>query len=156
LAKLNDVIAATENSLAEEQKHEEKLNQDIALADGRLKKLENQLKEVSKDLDRAQINKYQAIARTKKMQLEETLKFYFTSSKVLGRISSLCQPVSERYEMAVTRVLVKKMDFIVVDTEETAQKCIEYLRANKLKPETFLPIENLNVSVSLLQVFCTG
>lgn len=58
--------------------------------------------------------------------------------------------------MAVTRVLEKKMDFIVVDTEETAQKCIEYLRANKLKPETFLPIENLNVSVSLLQVFCTG
>jgi structural maintenance of chromosome 1 len=153
LAKLNDVIAATENSLAEEQKHKEKLGQDIALADGRLKKLENQLKEVSKDLDRAQINKYQAIARTKNMQLEETLKFYFTPSKVLGRISSLCQPVSERYEMAVTRVLEKKMDFIVVDTEETAQKCIEYLKANKLKPETFLPIEDLNVSLSLLQDF---
>ena len=145
LAKLNDSIAAAEDSQAEEKKRQEELEGNIESADGRLQELENQLKKVEKDLDRAQFNRYQAIARTKKMELEEALKFHFSPSKVFGRISSLCQPVSERYEMAVTRVLEKKMDFIVVDTEETAQMCIDYLNANKLKPETFLPIDRLHV-----------
>lgn len=43
------------------------------------------------------------------------------------------------------------MDSIVVNTELTARKCIEYLRNKQLGIETFLPIDSLRPK-NLIQV----
>ena len=45
-----------------------------------------------------------------------------------------------RYNVAVTKVFKKHMHSIVVDTEQTAQECILYLRNHMLDRETFLPL----------------
>ena len=44
---------------------------------------------------------------------------------VRGRLVELCRPTSKRYQTAVTRVLGKQAESIVVDTEDTCFKCIQ-------------------------------
>jgi structural maintenance of chromosome 1 len=45
--------------------------------------------------------------------------------RVLGRVSDLCKPVSRKYDAAVATVLGRNIDSIVVDTQATAQECME-------------------------------
>jgi len=42
-------------------------------------------------------------------------------------------------------VLGKYMDAIVCDTEKTAKDCIQYMKEQRIDPETFLPIDYLDV-----------
>lgn len=37
----------------------------------------------------------------------------------------MCQPTHKRYNVAVTKVLGKYMEAIIVDTEKTARRCIQ-------------------------------
>ena len=45
--------------------------------------------------------------------------------------------------MAITRVLLKHLDSIVVDNEVTARRCIQYLYDQRMDRETFLPLNYL-------------
>ncbi|CAG2067555.1 unnamed protein product [Timema podura] len=54
---------------------------------------------------------------------------------------NMCQPIHKRYNVAITKVLGKYMEAIVVDTEKTARQCIQYLKEQMLEPETFLPLD---------------
>lgn len=38
---------------------------------------------------------------------------------------NMCQPTHKRYNVAVTKVLGKYMEAIIVDTEKTALRCIQ-------------------------------
>ncbi len=42
-------------------------------------------------------------------------------------------------------MLGKYMDAIVCDTEKTAKDCIQYMKEQRIDPETFLPIDYLDV-----------
>lgn len=44
---------------------------------------------------------------------------------------NMCQPTHKRYNVAVTKVLGKYMEAIIVDTEKTARRCIQ---VSNLKP----------------------
>jgi len=55
----------------------------------------------------------------------------------------MCHPISNRYNVAITKVLGKYMEAIIVDSEKTARLCIQYLKDHMLDPETFLPIDYL-------------
>jgi hypothetical protein len=46
-------------------------------------------------------------------------------SGVRGRIVDLCKPIQRKYETAVSVVLGRNIDAIVVDEEKTAIDCIE-------------------------------
>ena len=45
--------------------------------------------------------------------------------------------------MALTKVLGKNMDAIIVDTENTGKECIQYLKEMRAEPETFLPLNTI-------------
>ena len=49
----------------------------------------------------------------------------FSVSGVRGRIVDLCKPIQRKYETAVSVVLGRNIDAIVVDEEKTAIDCIE-------------------------------
>lgn len=52
----------------------------------------------------------------------------------------------KKYAIALTRVMGRHMQAIVVDKESTARLCIQYLREQMLDAETFLPLDYLDVS----------
>ena len=53
------------------------------------------------------------------------LTLRLSSSGVRGRIVDLCKPIQRKYETAVSVVLGRNIDAIVVDEEKTAIDCIE-------------------------------
>ena len=49
-------------------------------------------------------------------------------SGVYGRLFDLCEPVHRRYRIAITKILGRNMDAIVVDSERTGKDCIQYIK----------------------------
>jgi chromosome segregation ATPase len=54
------------------------------------------------------------------------------STGVKGRVVDQCRPTSRKYDTAVSVVLGRNIDSIIVDTEKTAIDCIEVYSFNVL------------------------
>ena len=65
--------------------------------------------------------------------------------RVLGRLMSLCSPTSSKYNVAVTVIMGKNMESIVVDTAATARECIQQLRETRAGVATFIPLDSVKV-----------
>ena len=57
---------------------------------------------------------------------------------------NLCKPIHKRFNIAITKVLGRNMNAIIVDSEQTARKCIQYLKDAMVEPETFLPLNYID------------
>jgi structural maintenance of chromosome 1 len=60
---------------------------------------------------------------------------------VYGRLIDHCEPVHRKYQLAITKVMGKSMDAIVVDTERTARECIQFMKEQHMPSETFYPLD---------------
>ena len=64
---------------------------------------------------------------------------------VLGTLIELCTPEHEKYKVALTVILSKHMDSIVVTTDSVAISCINFLKSNQCPPMTFIPLNSVVV-----------
>ncbi|KAI8377051.1 hypothetical protein EDC96DRAFT_250036 [Choanephora cucurbitarum] len=64
---------------------------------------------------------------------------------VHGKLSDLCRPTQRKYDTAVATVLGRNMDAIVVENEQTAADCIQYMREQHIGTATFLPLHSLSL-----------
>jgi structural maintenance of chromosome 1 len=64
---------------------------------------------------------------------------------VRGRIIDLCKATARKYETALTVVLGRNLEAIVVDEEKTAIDCIEYMRNQRVGQATFIPLDTIQV-----------
>ena len=67
------------------------------------------------------------------------------SNSVRGRVHELCKPKQKKYEAAISTVLGRHFDAIVVDTEKTAKDCIQFLREQRYGQATFIPLDTIQV-----------
>ena len=86
----------------------------------------------------------------KQSEKEQRLKATIADMKrifpgVRGRISELCKPKQKKYGEAVSTVLGRHFDAVVVDTESTAKQCIQYLRDQRRGQATFIPLDTIQV-----------
>lgn len=58
-----------------------------------------------------------------------------------GRLIDHCEPVHRKYQLAITKVMGKSMDAIVVDCEKTARECIQFMKEQRIQSETFYPLD---------------
>ena len=80
----------------------------------------------------------------KELRLKATisdLKRIFPGVK--GRVSELCKPVEKRYQTAVSTVLGRNFDAVIVENEKTAIECIEYLKQQRRGQATFIPLDTI-------------
>ncbi|XP_076357354.1 structural maintenance of chromosomes protein 1A-like isoform X3 [Tachypleus tridentatus] len=130
--------------------------------EGEIKELENELKEVETrqeefeeqlaqesqsqgrdlTLEESQVDKHEDSRRKKKAEIVDHFKRLFPG--VYDRLVNMCQPIHKRYNVAITKVLGRNMEAIVVDTERTARSCIKYLKEQMLEAETFLPLDYID------------
>ncbi|EPQ50920.1 condensin complex subunit SMC1 [Gloeophyllum trabeum ATCC 11539] len=64
---------------------------------------------------------------------------------VRGRVVDLCKPSARKYETAVSVILGRNIDAVVVDEEKTAIDCIEYMRNQRAGQATFIPLDTIQV-----------
>lgn len=62
---------------------------------------------------------------------------------VKGRVSELCKPVEKRYQTAVSTILGRNFDAVIVENEKTAIECIQYLREQRRGQATFIPLDTI-------------
>ena len=108
------------------------------------KALEGKLSIVKEKLNFAKVDSSEMERLTRRRENLESLQRMFAGVK--GSLSSLITPASRKYATAVSVVLGKHLDSIVVDTEKTAIECINYLRLQRRGILTFLPLSSLSVT----------
>ena len=64
---------------------------------------------------------------------------------VHGRVVDLCKPTQQKYNLAVSTVLGRNIDAIVVDHEKVAIDCIEHMRNQRAGQATFIPLDTIQV-----------
>ncbi|KIY73713.1 condensin complex subunit SMC1 [Cylindrobasidium torrendii FP15055 ss-10] len=62
---------------------------------------------------------------------------------VRGRVTDLCKPTQRKYDVAVSVILGRNNDAIIVDEEKTAIDCIEYMRNQRSGQATFIPLDTI-------------
>lgn len=139
--KLTEHIRASENGLEEQNRLYDELKGDVDTSKDRVAKLQRDLDNVTEQLGDAKVDKHDDNRRKKKQELVENFKRAYPG--VYDRMINMCHPISNRYNVAITKVLGKYMEAIIVDSEATARLCIQYLKDHLLDPETFLPIDYL-------------
>ncbi|KZV80769.1 condensin complex subunit SMC1 [Exidia glandulosa HHB12029] len=113
----------------------------------RIAKLE---KEINEKLNTIHHDLLQAGVDQRESEREARLKDTLASLQrvfpgVRGRVVDLCKPTQRKYETAVSVVLGRNIDAVVVDTEKTAIECIEYMRNQRAGQATFIPLDTIQV-----------
>ncbi|CAO1631057.1 unnamed protein product [Parajaminaea phylloscopi] len=62
---------------------------------------------------------------------------------VRGRLVDLCKPTQQKYDQAVSTVLGRNVEAVIVDHEKTAIDCIEYFRNQRVGQATFIPLDTI-------------
>uniref|UniRef100_A0A8B9HUX9 Structural maintenance of chromosomes protein 1A n=1 Tax=Astyanax mexicanus TaxID=7994 RepID=A0A8B9HUX9_ASTMX len=140
IEKLEDYIATSRQSLDEQRRMEEELTEEVELAKRRIDEINMELNQ----LGDARIDRQENSRQQRKAEIMESIKRLYPGS-VYGRLIDLCQPTQKKYQIAVTKVLGKNMDAIIVDSEKTGRDCIQYIKEQRGEPETFLPLDYLEV-----------
>jgi len=139
LEKLQDHIRASEAQLEEQKKLLSDLDCDVGSSRSRIDELTASLEEVTNELGDARVDKHEDNRRKKKQEIVENFKRLFPG--VYDRLINMSNPIHKKYNVAITKQLGRYMEAIVVDTEQTARQCIQYLKDQMLEPETFLPLD---------------
>ncbi|XP_043503390.1 structural maintenance of chromosomes protein 1A-like [Polistes fuscatus] len=140
---LEQYIITTEVILAEQKTLKHNLKDEIIQNNIIMEETQIELNRITNKLNAIQINKFAVSKECEKLKTIRVLKDLFP--EVYGRLFTLCKPIHERYNIAVTKVLWNFKDAIVVKTEKVAKKCIDYLKQQKIRIETFLPLDTLKI-----------
>uniref|UniRef100_A0A671XHP0 Structural maintenance of chromosomes protein 1A n=1 Tax=Sparus aurata TaxID=8175 RepID=A0A671XHP0_SPAAU len=140
IEKLEDYISTSRQSLDEQKRMEEELTEEVESAKRRIDEINMELNQ----LGDARIDRQENSRQQRKAEIMESIKRLYPGS-VYGRLIDLCQPTQKKYQIAVTKVLGKNMDAIIVDSEKTGRDCIQYIKEQRGEPETFLPLDYLEV-----------
>ncbi|KAI4471080.1 structural maintenance of chromosomes smc family member [Holotrichia oblita] len=143
IEKLAEHIRTSEQALLDQKQLRADLQSDVGSSKDRVHEVQKQLDDVLEQLGDARIDKHEDARRKKKQEIVERFKSNYPG--VYDRMINMCQPIHKRYNVAITKVLGKYMEAIVVDTEQTARQCIKYLKEQMLEPETFLPVDYLQI-----------
>ncbi|KAJ3036857.1 Structural maintenance of chromosomes protein 1 [Rhizophlyctis rosea] len=113
----------------------------------RLQQTENEMNErlmdIQNKLTMARVDRSESERETRFKETLDTLRRIYPG--VHGRMFDLIKPTQQKYNLAVSTILGKNMDSVVVDTERTAIDCIQYMREQRSGHATFLPLDNLVV-----------
>ncbi|CAB3989520.1 structural maintenance of chromosomes 1A-like [Paramuricea clavata] len=141
--KLLDYIRTNEERLRIDEGEAQKLEQQISDAERKYKELNDKADGYQSQINESKVDKNENQRFQRKQELLDSLKRLFPG--VYGCLIDLCEPVHKKYNIAITKVLGKNMDAVVVDTERTGKECIQYVKSKNGDPITFLPLDTIQV-----------
>lgn len=150
LKKINERKQATENRIQQTSKEIEQKKKELNnVTSERLRvagvrtELDEKLQEVLSKLVEAESGRKQNEKELRMKEIVATLKRTYPGVK--GRLSELCKPKQKKYAEAVSTVLGRHFDAVVVDNEKTAKDCIQHLRDQRSGQATFIPLDTIQV-----------
>ncbi|XP_057693922.1 structural maintenance of chromosomes protein 1B isoform X2 [Corythoichthys intestinalis] len=142
--KLEEYTKTSRASLDEFHQKEESLQADLQSSRERAIIIQEELKQILHQLEDACLESHESKRQLRRKDMLEKMHRLFADG-VYGRLCDLCSPIHKRYRLAVTKVFGHFLKAIVVSTEKVAQACIKMLKEERAEPETFLPVDYLDV-----------
>ncbi|KAK4983530.1 Structural maintenance of chromosomes protein 1 [Elasticomyces elasticus] len=103
--------------------------------------LDEKLQEVLRKLIEADTGRRESEKDLRAREMVAAMRNLFPG--VRGRVHELCKPKQKKYDTAVSTVLGRHFNSIVVDTEKIAKECIQYLRDKRAGQATFIPLDTI-------------
>ena len=138
-----DVVKSSSKDIDRKKKELNSLTSERLRVSQMRTELEEKLQLALRKLLEADNGKKQSEKELRAKELISALKRIFPGVK--GRVSDLCRPKQKKYADAVSTVLGRNFDSIVVDNEKTAKECIQHLRDQRAGQATFIPLETIQV-----------
>ncbi|KAH3679044.1 hypothetical protein WICMUC_001239 [Wickerhamomyces mucosus] len=104
--------------------------------------INSKLREVLIQLDDLNANQRETHKETKLRENVNTLRRLFPG--VIGLLSDLCQPKEKKFELAVSSILGKNFDAIIVENSSVGQQCITYLKEQRSGVASFIPLDSID------------
>ncbi|KIM37018.1 hypothetical protein M413DRAFT_448746 [Hebeloma cylindrosporum] len=136
ISTLQTELAAARQELENQQSERARISKLQVEADEKLQNIYHQLLQ-------AGFEKNESEKETKMKETIANLQRIFPG--VRGRLVDLCKPTERKYETAVSVILGRNIDAIVVDEEKTAIDCIEYMRNQRAGQATFIPLDTIQI-----------
>lgn len=133
-----------EKTIARDEATVVEMEGEMKRADARKEELKKQLDETKRLIMEANVDKAALERASKALETLRSLKALYPGL-VRGRLMDLCKPVQHQYAKAVEVALGRHLEAIVVRDEETALKCIQYLKDHRLGMATFIPLSTIRV-----------
>ncbi|XP_072519346.1 structural maintenance of chromosomes protein 1B [Salminus brasiliensis] len=143
--KLEDYVVTSNKALEEQREQEEHLAEELEHGRVRMQEVNEELAGVLGELQNARIDSQENRRQQKRDEVLESLRRLYPDV-VYGRLVDLCQPIHKKYQLAVTKVFGRYMNAIVVSSAKVARDCIQFVKEERAEPETFLPIDYLDVN----------
>ncbi|XP_062856849.1 structural maintenance of chromosomes protein 1B [Trichomycterus rosablanca] len=143
--KLDEYAISSNKALEKQCGQEERLAEELERGRVRLHEVNEELTQVLSELQNARIDSHENRRQQKLDEMLENLHRLYPDV-VYGRLVNLCQPIHKKYQLAVTKVFGRYMNAIVVASAKVARDCIQILKEERAEPETFLPIDYLDVN----------
>ena len=105
---------------------------------------EEKQEEYRKKLEVAEGGQRQNEREIRTKEMITSLKRIFPG--VRGQVGKLCKPKQKKFEDAIIIALGYDFESVVVDTEKTGTECVQYLKDQRFRPMTFIPLDNIKVS----------
>ena len=141
--ELNDL--ATEDMFVQKLKnHEETIKKEHALKEELIKKLDkyrNQLKDLRSDIEKLLIEKAN-IESQLKFGEDDTIVFENIKG-VYGKVEELITLKDEQYKEAIEAAASSRLSYVIVENEEVAKMCIEFLKKHSKQRMSFIPLNRI-------------
>ncbi|KAL8952736.1 MAG: hypothetical protein Q9222_001385 [Ikaeria aurantiellina] len=141
----SQIKETTKDISSKKKAYNEQTSERLRLAQIRTEK-DEQLQEVLTKLIEAEDGRKQNEKDVRLRSTVSDLKRMFSGVK--GRVSELCKPIEKKYGVAVSTVLGRNFDAVIVDNEKTAIDCIQYLRDQRRGQATFIPLDTIQWTAS--------
>lgn len=142
-SETNDQAKQTQKDIDAKKKEYNNLTSERLRTAQMRTELDEKLQELLTKLLEAETGRRESEKEMRAKETVATMKRIFPG--VRGRMHELCKPKQKKYETAVSIVLGRHFDSIVVDTERTAKDCIQYLRDQRAGQATFIPLDTIQV-----------
>ncbi|XP_048014864.1 structural maintenance of chromosomes protein 1B [Megalobrama amblycephala] len=142
--KLEEYANTTKKVLEQQHQQEEQLAEELSTGFIRMEEVNEELAQVLIKLQNARLDSQENRRQQKRDEVLESLRRLYPDT-VYGRLVDLCQPIHKKYQLAVTKLFGKNMNAIVVTSATVAHDCIRFLKEERAEPETFLPIDYIDV-----------
>lgn len=139
--ELQRALEESENSLSSRQSDLEKHRLELTSALARQEEIGKELERVQSELANYSALKQKSDSEKRAENAIDDMKRLILG--VRGRVSDLVEPTNKKFGLAVSIALGKYNDAIVVNTESAAVECVRWLRENKVRPMTFLPLDTI-------------
>ncbi|XP_056138365.1 structural maintenance of chromosomes protein 1B [Lampris incognitus] len=143
--KLEEYTSKCKVSLDEYRNQEVSLCEQLERGRLRTEEINQELHQVEEELGNARLDNQESRRYQQRKDVLENLRRLYPK-EVYGRLVDLCSPIHKQYQLAVAKVFGRYMNAIVVTSEKVARDCIHIIKEERAEPETFLPINYLNVS----------